>query len=209
MLNISMCLFRDNAKNKEVDEGVKPAMDQICVFEDLNEGAEKLNEGPDKLNEDGEEDKVEMEAGKEDAGALDEEKDVVGKESNEGRSEDMDVAVGKENTVDKTGDISESAEDKPEVVEEGRNEDTGILEKEETVEVMMKETAVDKTGDISESALDKVEDLKVAGSKILKVLKEKVEDLKAAKEEDIVEENKGKVPETIEELNAKKGEKKE
>ena len=117
--------------------------------------------------------------------------------------------VGKEDSVVKTGDISESAEDKVKVVA-GGNEDTGALaaEKEELKEVV-KETAVDKTGDISESALDKVEDLKVAGSKILKVLKEKVEDLKAAKEEDIVEENKGKVPETIEELNAKKGEKKE
>merc|ERR1711874_852405 len=108
--------------------------------------------------------------------------------------------------VDKTEDISESAQDKPEV-DAGGNEDTGILngEKEE-LEELMKETAVDRTGDISESAQDKVEDLKVAGSKILEVVKEKVEELKGKKEEK-VEELKGKKEEKVEELKAAKEEK--
>ena len=89
MLNISMCLSRDEAKKEKADTEVKPAMDETCVFENLNE---------DKLKEGGEEDKVEVKAGKEETGALDDKKEEVGKET----------------AVDRTGDISESAQDKVE-----------------------------------------------------------------------------------------------
>ena len=39
----------------------------------------------------------------------------------------------------------------------------------------MKETAVDRTGDISEYPQQEVDDLKEAGSKVLELVKEKVE----------------------------------
>ena len=57
-----------------------------------------------------------------------------------------------------------------------------------------KETAVDRTGDLSESAQDKVEDVKVASSNIIDVVKETVAELK------------GKQDEKMEELGSDKGE---
>ena len=218
--SISRCLFREEAEKKDADAEVKPAMDQTCVFEDLKEGT-------DKLKEDGEEDKVEVNAGKEDMGALGEEKEemvVVGKDTALDKTKEMRV-VGEENAVD----ISKSAQDKVEV--EAGKEETGILDVEgekleektehmdevrEEFDEVGKETAVDRTGDISESAQDKVEDLKVAGSMMLQVVKEKMEELKGKKEEKVEEtkerveeEAKGKALETLEELKVEKGEKKE
>ena len=75
---------------------------------------------------------------------------------------------------------------------------SGVLEKEarkennvemdETEVEEMKETAVDRTGDISEYPQQEVDDLKEAGSKVLEVVKEKVEALTAEKEKDKEEE---------------------
>ena len=58
------------------------------------------------------------------------------------------------------------------------------VERDETEVGGMKETAVDRTGDISEYPQQEVDDLKEAGSKVLEVVKEKVEALTAEKEKD-------------------------
>ena len=58
------------------------------------------------------------------------------------------------------------------------------MERDETEVKEMKETAVDRTGDISEYPQQEVDDLKEAGSKVLEVVKEKVEALTAEKEKD-------------------------
>ena len=75
---------------------------------------------------------------------------------------------------------------------------SGVLEEEARKEIYvemdvtevreMKETAVDRTGDISEYPQQEVDDLKEAGSKVLEVVKEKVEALTAEKEKDKKEE---------------------
>ena len=62
------------------------------------------------------------------------------------------------------------------------------VERDETEVEEMKETAVDRTGDISEYPQQEVDDLKEAGSKVLEVVKEKVEALTAEKEKDKDEE---------------------
>ena len=62
------------------------------------------------------------------------------------------------------------------------------VERDETEVEEMKETAVDRTGDISEYPQQEVDDLKEAGSKVLEVVKEKVEALTAEKEKDKEEE---------------------
>ena len=85
---------------------------------------------------------------------------------------------------------------------------SGVLEKEARKEIgvkkdktemeEMKETAVDRTGDISEYPQQEVDDLKEAGSKVLEVVKEKVEALTAEKEKDKEEEDKEVMLEKIE-----------
>ena len=62
------------------------------------------------------------------------------------------------------------------------------MERDETEVEEMKETAVDRTGDISEYPQQEVDDLKEAGSKVLEVVKEKVEALTAEKEKNKEEE---------------------
>ena len=62
------------------------------------------------------------------------------------------------------------------------------VEKDETEVEEMKETSVDRTGDISEYPQQEVDDLKEVGSKVLEVVKEKVEALTAEKEKDKDEE---------------------
>ena len=73
------------------------------------------------------------------------------------------------------------------VLEKEARKEIGV-KKDETEMEEMKETAVDRTGDISEYPQQEVDDLKEAGSKVLEVVKEKVEALTAEKEEDKEEE---------------------
>ena len=85
---------------------------------------------------------------------------------------------------------------------------SGVLEKEARKEIYvemdeteveeMKDTAVDRTGDISEYPQQEVDDLKEAGSKVLEVVKEKVEALTAEKEKDKEEEVKEVMLEKLE-----------
>ena len=72
------------------------------------------------------------------------------------------------------------------------------VERDETEVEEMKETAVDRTGDISEYPQQEVDDLKEAGSKVLEVVKEKVEALTAEKEKDKEEEVKAVMLEKLE-----------
>ena len=84
---------------------------------------------------------------------------------------------------------------------------SGVLEKEARKEIYvemdeteveeMKETAVDRTGDISEYPQQEVDDLKEAGSKVLEVVKEKVEALTAEKDKE-EEEDKEVILEKLE-----------
>ena len=69
------------------------------------------------------------------------------------------------------------------VLEKEARKEIGV-KKDETEMEEMKETAVDRTGDISEYPQQEVDDLKEAGSKVLEVVKEKVEALTAEKEKD-------------------------
>ena len=69
------------------------------------------------------------------------------------------------------------------VLEKEARKEIGV-KKDETEVEEMKETAVDRTGDISEYPQQEVDDLKEAGSKVLEVVKEKVEALTAEKEKD-------------------------
>ena len=73
------------------------------------------------------------------------------------------------------------------VLEKEARKEIGV-KKDETEMEEMKETAVDRTGDISEYPQQEVDDLKEAGSKVLEVVKEKVEALTAEKEKDKEEE---------------------
>ena len=73
------------------------------------------------------------------------------------------------------------------VLEKEARKEIGV-KKDETEVEEMKETAVDRTGDISEYPQQEVDDLKEAGSKVLEVVKEKVEALTAEKEKDKEEE---------------------
>ena len=73
------------------------------------------------------------------------------------------------------------------VLEKEARKEIGV-ERDETEVEEMKETAVDRTGDISEYPQQEVDDLKEAGSKVLEVVKEKVEALTAEKEKDKEEE---------------------
>ena len=124
MLKIAMCLSRDESKKKEADQEVKPAMDETCVFEDLNE---------DKLKEGDEEDKMEVKAGEEDTGALGDKKEEleeVGKEAV--------VALPRPVLDDKTGGISEvearkeDTEEKEKVAElKGKQEEKAEMNKKE------------------------------------------------------------------------------
>ena len=71
------------------------------------------------------------------------------------------------------------------------------VERDETEVEEMKETAVDRTGDISEYPQQEVDDLKEAGSKVLEVVKEKVEALTAEKDKE-EEEDKEVILEKLE-----------
>ena len=69
------------------------------------------------------------------------------------------------------------------VLEKEARKEIGV-ERDETEVKEMKETAVDRTGDISEYPQQEVDDLKEAGSKVLEVVKEKVEALTAEKDKE-------------------------
>ena len=135
-------------------DGGKPTTDQTCVFEDLNSATDNEADTGDELN-----------AQKNDFDKVDEDDRETGKKEAATLDDDKEEIL-----------ISGVLE------KEARKEID--VERDETEVEEMKETAVDRTGDISEYPQQEVDDLKEAGSKVLEVVKEKVEALTAEKERD-------------------------